>query len=753
MLRFSRVPIAWIFTIVFLLPVLSAAAAEPQGALAAEEIDRVLATLENAEQRDQLIATLRTLRAASDEQKANSERESVKTAAADLVERVAARARDVSRSATGLLESAVEAPVVVLQWAEQLEQPATRERWLTVAWRLFAVLGAGFLVAGVLRYLLRRVARTTQAANPSLLRRVGLLLARLVVDVIPIIVFALVAYAVLAVVDPHQDTRLVAVALINASILSRIIIALAAFLLSPESGRLRLWTVSDESANYVYQWTHRLSGIAIYGFFGLQAAFLLGMSTDAYDSLLRILGLVILLMLLVLIAQNRQDVARALTAETASDIDEPATVSSLRRGLARVWHLLAGAYLLIIYGIWALRIENGAAYLLRATALTLLALAVARLLARALDQLFERGIRLSDDLQRQHPGLEKRLNRYFPVLRKIAKALLVAATFLFVAYAWGIDTLAWITEGSGRVLLGAILHILLVLAIAFVVWEFASGSIQNYLAETDSDGRTQVRSARTRTLLTVARNALLVVLTVVTVLMILSELGLNIGPLLAGAGVVGLAIGFGAQKLVQDVINGAFILFQDLMAVGDVVKLGDKAGVVEALSIRTVRLRDLAGVVHTIPFNSIEAVSNLTREYSFHVFDLGIAYREDVDQVIALIKDVGEQLRADAEIGPLILEPLEVFGLDQFGDSAIVIKGRIKTKPIKQWQVGRAFNRLIKQRFDAEGIEIPFPHQTIYFGQDKDGVAPPAFLRLEQALAASQDGMTAQDAGDEAPRT
>lgn len=167
MLRFSRVPIAWIFTIVFLLPVLSAAAAEPQGALAAEEIDRVLATLENAEQRDQLIATLRTLRAASDEQKANSERESVKTAAADLVERVAARARDVSRSATGLLESAVEAPVVVLQWAEQLEQPATRERWLTVAWRLFAVLGAGFLVAGVLRYLLRRVARTTQAANPS----------------------------------------------------------------------------------------------------------------------------------------------------------------------------------------------------------------------------------------------------------------------------------------------------------------------------------------------------------------------------------------------------------------------------------------------------------------------------------------------------------------------------------------------------------------------------------------------------------
>ena len=141
---------------------------------------------------------------------------------------------------------------------------------------------------------------------------------------------------------------------------------------------------------------------------------------------------------------------------------------------------------------------------------------------------------------------------------------------------------------------------------------------------------------------------------------------------------------------------------------------------------------------HTIPLSSIEAVSNLTCEFSFHVFDIGIAYREDVDEVIEMIKSVGEELQADTEIGPLILEPLEVFGLDQFGDSAIVIKGRIKTKPIKQWQVGRAFNRLIKRRFDENNIEIPFPHQTVYFGQDKDGSAPPAFLRFEQMLEASQ---------------
>jgi small conductance mechanosensitive channel len=143
--------------------------------------------------------------------------------------------------------------------------------------------------------------------------------------------------------------------------------------------------------------------------------------------------------------------------------------------------------------------------------------------------------------------------------------------------------------------------------------------------------------------------------------------------------------------------------------------------------------------VHTIPFSSIEAVSNLTREFSFYVFDMGIAYREDVDEVIALIRKVGEELQQDPEIGPLMLEPVEIFGLDQFGDSAIVIKGRLKTKPIKQWAVGRAFNRLIKIRFDEHGIEIPFPHQTIYFGEDKDGGAPPLRAQIEglQALAAS----------------
>jgi small conductance mechanosensitive channel len=597
-----------------------------------------------------------------------------------------------------------------------------------------AVLGSGFVAAALLAWSIRRVRRREGAVRPGLARRLLSLTGRMVVDLLPVLVFAAVAYAVLALVEVRHEARLVAIALINASIISRLMQALSAFLLAPDAPPLRLWRIGDETAQYVHHWVKRLTFIGIYGFFVLQAALLLGLDGGAYRVLLNLLGAVMLGLLLVLIAQNREDVAQAIAAAPPADTDEPPQMLPLRRGFARTWHLVAGLYLLLVYAIWVMQVEGGAQFVLRATLISLAVLASTLLLFRASDRLFDRGLRLSDELQHGFPGLEKRLNRYFPVLRKMLKAVVVAFAALLIADAWGVDALHWLIEGSGRVLLRALLNILLILTVAVVLWELASGAVERYLGDGTPGVQAADRSPRIRTLLTVGRNALLIVLTLVATLMVLSELGINIAPLLAGAGVVGLAIGFGAQRLVQDVINGVFILFQDLMAVGDVVKLGDKGGVVEALSIRTVRLRDLAGVVHTIPFSSIEGVSNLTREFSFHVFEIGIAYREDVDGVVGLLKQIGEELRADVEIGPLILEPLEVFGLDAFGDSAIVIKGRIKTRPIKQWQVGRAFNRLVKIRFDEHGIEIPFPHRTLYFGQDKDGTAPPAFVELESMM-------------------
>jgi small conductance mechanosensitive channel len=210
----------------------------------------------------------------------------------------------------------------------------------------------------------------------------------------------------------------------------------------------------------------------------------------------------------------------------------------------------------------------------------------------------------------------------------------------------------------------------------------------------------------------------------IAAVMVLNELGINIGPILAAAGIMGVAVGFGAQHLVQDVIGGFFILIDDQIRVGDVVQAGGQSGLVEKMNLRITVLRDLAGNVHYIRNGHIDIVTNMTQDYSRYVFDIGVAYREDVDEVISVIKKVDEDLRADPAFKDDILEPIEVFGLDKFGDSALIIKARTKTLPIKQWGVAREFNRRLKIAFDEKDIEIPFPHVTVYPGQDKKGEAP-----------------------------
>lgn len=235
---------------------------------------------------------------------------------------------------------------------------------------------------------------------------------------------------------------------------------------------------------------------------------------------------------------------------------------------------------------------------------------------------------------------------------------------------------------------------------------------------------------RADTLKSVVRNMLNMVLIAVALIMVLDNLGVKIGPILTAAGVLGVAIGFGAQQLVRDVINGFFILLDDQIRVGDVVDIAGKAGLVENVNLRMTTLRDFAGSVHFVRNGEINVVTNMTKEWARYVFDIGVAYREDVDEVIDVIKQIDEEMRRDPVFGPDILEPIEILGLDRFADSAIIIKARTKTKPIRQWAVGREFNRRLKKKFDQLGIEIPFPHMTLYMGQGKDGKAAPMNVNL-----------------------
>ena len=236
---------------------------------------------------------------------------------------------------------------------------------------------------------------------------------------------------------------------------------------------------------------------------------------------------------------------------------------------------------------------------------------------------------------------------------------------------------------------------------------------------------------RAKTLGSVIHNFLNAVILVIAIITILGHLGIEIGPLLAAAGIAGVAIGFAGQGLIKDVINGFFILLWDQIRVGDVVQIAGQGGLVEMINLKMTVLRDLAGNVHFIPNGQIDIVTNMTKDYSRYVFEIGVAYREDVDEVIKVIKEVDEELRNDPDFKNDILDPIEIFGLDKFGDSAIVIKARTTTKPIKQWRVGREFNRRLKKKFDERDIEIPFPHRTLYMGQGKKGEAASMKIQIE----------------------
>jgi small conductance mechanosensitive channel len=276
------------------------------------------------------------------------------------------------------------------------------------------------------------------------------------------------------------------------------------------------------------------------------------------------------------------------------------------------------------------------------------------------------------------------------------------------------------------------LRIVLIIILALIAVRIASWlSSKLLVAFKDMEHEAEVQK-RANTLSSLIRYALKITILIIALVMILGELGVEIGPVLAAAGIVGLAIGFGAQQLVQDVISGFFILLEDQIRVGDVVQISGKGGLVEKINLRMVVLRDLAGNVHYIRNGHIDIVTNMTKEYSMYVFDIGVAYREDVDEVINIIKEIDEGLRNDPEFKDDILAPMEVLGLDQFADSAIIIKARTKTKPIKQWRVAREFNRRLKKTFDERDIEIPFPHMTLYMGQDKDGQAPPVHVTMPQ---------------------
>ena len=705
------------------VPAMAQSATAGQQATSPETLEQLVETLEDKDRRAALVRDLQALIAAQKESAAQDVPSGLGTRIlAELTRRVGAVSEQLIVAAAVVFDL----PAAVVAFLEGLADPATRALWFGVLGRLFLVLAVGVVAELLARMALRRPRGAIETrADDDFWLSVVLLLARTILDLAPIAVFAAVAYGALTLIGPEAPGgRLAAIALINANVLARGVIAMARMLLAPRVAELRLFPIGDETANYLFVWVRRLANLTIYGFFVLHASNLLGLHQAANNALLKALGLAVGLLLVMLVLQNRMPVASWIRG------DADAFLPVLRRRVADVWHILTIVYLAASYSVWALEIEGGFQFVLRATALSVTIVVFGRLIELFLRKLVRRAFALGQELNTRLPGLEARTNRYLPLIQSTARGVLYVLVVLAVLQAWGLNIFSWFASDVGRFVIGRAIMIVLIVGVAVLVWEIIGAMIERYLAATDSDGNTVTRSQRARTLLPLLRNVFTVVLSVVVTMTVLSELGLNIAPLLAGAGVVGLAVGFGAQTLVKDVITGIFILLEDSISAGDVIEVAGHSGVVESVTIRTIRLRDVSGTVHTVPFSDVSSIKNLTRDYSYAFMEIGVGYREDIDAVFAVIEELGAELRADPDFADRILDDIQVQGLDRFADSAVIVRARIKTKPLQQWGVRRAFNLRMKRRFDELGIEIPFPHQTIYFGEDRDGNAPAAPIRM-----------------------
>ena len=551
----------------------------------------------------------------------------------------------------------------------------------------------------------------------SAFRRLPFLIFRLMLDLVPLVLFAVVANVLMGTrLGSPASSRAVILLVAESYLAARLILLASDLLVSSATPRVRLLHVSDWAAEFLTRWVRRITIIAItsYATSGVGAQF--GMYRTANEALVKLFALVIHICLVVAVLQAREPVARRIHARQGATGLRAITLNRL----ADIWHLLAIFFIVALWLVWAVELRNGYVRLLRFFVVTALVLVLARLAAIVLLGALDRTKGLPA-ITKRLPGLEERALAYYPLLRAGAMALITGATLIALFEVWGFGFIGWFAAtGLGSRIIAALVLIGVTVVLALLVWEGVNVAIDLHLARL-SKAAHYARAARLRTLLPMLRAVLLVTILVVVALMTLDQLGVNIAPLLAGAGVIGIAVGFGSQKLVQDLITGLFLLLENAMQVGDVVTLGGLSGTVEALSIRTIRLRALDGSVHIIPFSAVTTVTNQTRDYGFAVLDVAVGLNEEPEPIIALLQQVAATMRAEPRWESLLLEPLDIMGVDRFIDLAWIMRVRIKTQPASRWSVARELNRRIKEAFDEQAIESPITSHRVL-----STVPPPA---------------------------
>ena len=552
-----------------------------------------------------------------------------------------------------------------------------------------------------------------RSAKPTawvLLRRIPYVLLRLLIDLAPLVVFGAVMYLLLATpLGAVRETRLIALGLVEAYVAVGVGMAVTRAMVSPRTTSLRLMHMSDASAAYLVRWARRFLVVAAVGYVIGQVGLLFGMYDELHDALAKVIALVLHVFALIVVLECRRKVARKLRAPKGAH----GAWAMVRNRIAEIWHVIAIFYIVALWLIFAFEIRNGYAIMWRYFVVALATLIVARLVSIVLLGALDSSLRLRPETLARYPGLDTQAGRYHALLRFLVNTVVTLGAALVLLHIWGVRVEDWVRHGTlGARILEATATSGVVVLLAIAVWEGINAGIQGHLARLARESQ-YARSARLRTLLPMLRTTLMVVIFVFAALMVLSQIGVNTAPLLAGAGVVGIAIGFGSQKLVQDVITGLFLLLENAMQVGDTVSLAGLTGTVETLSIRTIRLRAQDGSVHLIPFSAVTTVTNQTRDYAYAVLDVTAGYNEEPDHIAGVLRDVAGEMRADPRWHDAVEDDIDIQGVDKFMDNAWVLRARVRTTPSERWAVQREFNRRLKYRFDELAIESPFTSPRI----------------------------------------
>jgi len=730
-------------------------------ALSPDEARRALETLQDDKKRTQMIDTLRVIANASGQQQpappAPEQKSPIPLSAdglgAQLLLTVSGQIGDISGQIASVARTITHFPAFYYWIVRTANDPAAYNLLIEIAWKLALVVGCGLAAEWVLFRLIRRpvvflegrvpqtahlpaqvlpiadppssVADVTPAPELSkrrhslarawqIMLRLPFVLGRFVLELLPILVFVGVATALIGTELGEPTTvRLVILAVVNAYAFSRGLICLVRTLAGP----FGLFPVRAETAAYVEIWARRIVGVGISGIALANVALLLGLHRGGYAALLRMVMLVVHLFVVVIILQCRRQVAEAIRAPA----DRQGIAARLRNRIAGGWHYLAIALDLALWAVWALNIRNGYSLLLQYFVGTVAVALITRVAIMLTLGLIDRGFRIRPEILQRFPGLEIRANRYLPLLRRIVSGVIALIGFVAVLEVWGVDAIVWFYGGQiGNRLISALVTIGLAIFIAAAIWEAGNALLDRQINTLSRDGH-YARAARLRTFQPMLRTALLCLIATVVGLTALSEIGVNVAPLLAGAGIVGIAIGFGSQKLVQDLITGLFLLLENTVQVGDNVSVSGLSGVVENVSIRTIRLRAGDGAVHIVPFSAVTTITNASRGAGNASVSVNVAYKEDTDRAGQILKDIVEEMRREPEFRPLIRGDLDLWGIDKVDGAMVSIVGQIRCTEAGRWPVQREFNRRMKLRFQQNGINVASATQTILMH-----IAPPA---------------------------